>query len=130
MADASRGLPYHHLVNVAQGHVNGDNYVAARAAVINVHHKHPLAALWDDGTTSSSDGQYFRAGGRASGGLDVNAKYGIDPGAVFYTHVSGRYGPSDVAGVCAPICEGAEERRSWLRQSRKLRPGRRCGSCR
>ena len=55
--------------------------------------QHPLAAPWDDGTTSSSDGQYFRAGGRASGGRDVNAKYGIDPGVVFYTHVSGRYGP-------------------------------------
>lgn len=58
-----------------------------------MHHKHKLAALWDDGSTSSSDGQYFRAGGRASSGRDVNAKYGIDPGAVFYTHVSGRYGP-------------------------------------
>ena len=93
MADASRGLTYHHLVNVAQWHINDDNYVAARAAIINAHHKHPLAALWDDGTTSSSDGQYFRAGGRASGGRDVNAKYGIDPGAVFYTHDSGRVRP-------------------------------------
>lgn len=93
MADASHGLTYHHLVNVAQWHINDDNYVAARAAIVNAHHKHPLAALWDDGTTSSSDGQYFRAGGHASGGRDVNAKYGIDPGAVFYTHVSGRYGP-------------------------------------
>ena len=92
MADASRGLTYHHLVNVAQWHINDDNYVAARAVIINAHHKHPLAALWGDGTTSSSDGQYFRAGGRASGGRDVNAKYGIDPGAVFYTHDSGQYG--------------------------------------
>ena len=31
MADASRGLTYHHLVNVAQWHINDDNYVAARA---------------------------------------------------------------------------------------------------
>jgi TnpA family transposase len=93
MADASHRLTYHHLVNVAQWHINDDNYVAARALIVNAHHKHPLSAVWDDGTTSSSDGQYFRAGGRASGGRDVNAKYGIDPGAVFYTHVSGRYGP-------------------------------------
>ena len=62
MADASRGLTYHHLVNVAQWHISDDNYVAARAAIINTHHKHPLAALWEDGTTSSSDGQYFRGG--------------------------------------------------------------------
>ena len=68
MADASYGLTYHHLVNVAQWHINDDNYVTARAAIVNAHHKHPLAALWDDGTTSSSDGQYFRAGGRAAAG--------------------------------------------------------------
>jgi hypothetical protein len=54
MADASRGLTYHHLVNVAQWHIGDDNYVAARAAIINAHHKHPYAAIWDDGTTSSS----------------------------------------------------------------------------
>lgn len=77
MADASRGLTYHHLVNVAQWHISDDNYVAARAAIINAHHKHPMAAIWDDGTTSSSDGQYFRAGGRAGPGGAVNAKYGI-----------------------------------------------------
>jgi TnpA family transposase len=52
-----------------------------------------MAAIWDDGTTASSDGQYFRAGGRAGAGGAINAKYGIDPGFVFYTHVSGRYSP-------------------------------------
>jgi len=93
MADASRGLSYHHLVNVAQWHISDDNYVAARAAIINAHHKHPYAAIWDDGTTSSSDGQYFRTGGRAAGAGNVNAKYGIDPGGVIYTHVSGRFSP-------------------------------------
>ncbi len=93
MADASRGLTYHHLVNVAQWHISDDNYVAARAAIINAHHKHPYAAIWDDGTTSSSDGQYFRTGGRAASAGNVNAKYGIDPGGVLYTHVSGRFGP-------------------------------------
>jgi hypothetical protein len=74
MADASRGLSHHHLVNVAQWHISDDNYAAARAAIVNVHHRHPMAAIWDDGTTSSSDGQYFRAGGRASQGGAVNAK--------------------------------------------------------
>jgi hypothetical protein len=46
MADASRALSYHHLINVAQWHVSDDNYVAARAAIINAHHRHPMAALW------------------------------------------------------------------------------------
>jgi TnpA family transposase len=105
MADASRGLSYHHLVNVAQWHISDDNYVAARAAIINAHHRHPMAAVWDDGTTSSSDGQYFRAGGRAGPGGAVNAKYGIDPGVVLYTHVSGRYGPFHTKVITATMSE-------------------------
>jgi TnpA family transposase len=105
MADASRGLGYHHLVNVAQWHIGDDNYVAARAAIVNAHHRHPMAAIWDDGTTSSSDGQYFRAGGRAGPGGSVNAKYGIDPGAVLYTHVSGHYGPFYTRVISATMSE-------------------------
>jgi hypothetical protein len=77
MADATRGLGYHHLVNVAQWHIGDDNYVAARAAIVNAYHKSPMAPIWNDGTTSFSDGQHFRAGGRASAGGFVNAKYGI-----------------------------------------------------
>jgi TnpA family transposase len=102
---ASRALSYHHLINVAQWHVSDDNYVAARAAIINAHHRHPMAALWGDGTTSSSDGQYFRAGGRAGPGGVINAKYGIDPGAVLYTHVSGQYGPFHTKVLAATMSE-------------------------
>ena len=105
MADASRSLSYHRLVNVAQWHISDDNYLAARAAIINVHHRHPMAAIWDDGTTSSSDGQYFRAGGRAGPGGAVNAKYGIDPGVVLYTHVSGQYGPFHTRVISATMSE-------------------------
>ncbi|HJU16759.1 MAG TPA: Tn3 family transposase [Stellaceae bacterium] len=105
MADASHGISYHHLVNVAQWHISDDNYVAARAAIINAHHKHPMAAVWDDGTTASSDGQYFRAGGRAGAGGAINAKYGIDPGFVFYTHVSGRYSPFYTQVIAATVSE-------------------------
>ena len=105
MADASRGLGYHHLVNVAQSHISDDNYVAARAAIINTHHRRPMAAIWDDGTTSSSDGQYFRAGGRAGAGGSINAKHGIDPGAVIYTHVSGHYGPFYTRVISATMSE-------------------------
>jgi TnpA family transposase len=105
MADASRGLGYLHLVNVAQWHISDENYIAARAAIINAHHNHPMASIWDDGTTSSSDGQYFRAGGRAEAGGSVNAKYGINPGAVLYTHVSGGYGPFYTRVISATMSE-------------------------
>lgn len=102
MAGASHGISYHHLINVAQWHISDDNYVAARAAIINMHHKHPMAAIWDDCTTASSDGQYFQTGG-ASG--SVNAKYSIDPGFVVYTHVSGHYGPFYTRVFSATISE-------------------------
>jgi TnpA family transposase len=105
MADASHGISYHHLVNVAQWHVSDDNYVVARAAIVNAHHKHPLAAIWDDGTTASSDGQYFRAAGRGSASGAVNAKYSNDPGFVVYTHVSGRYSPFHTRVIAATVSE-------------------------
>jgi TnpA family transposase len=105
MADASHDISYHHLVNVAQWHVSNDNYVAAHAAIVNAHHKHPMTAIWDDGTTASSDGQYFRAGGRAGVGGAINAKYGIDPGFVFYTHVSGLYSPLHTQVIAATVSE-------------------------
>jgi TnpA family transposase len=105
MADASHGMRYHHLVNVAQWHLSDDNYVAARAAIVNAHHQHPMAVIWDDGTTASSDGQYFRAGGRAGVGGAVNAKYGIEPGFVVYTHVSGQYSPFHTRVLAATVSE-------------------------
>ena len=105
MADATRGLSYHHLVNVAQWHISEDNYASARAAIVDAHHKHPLAAIWGDGSDSSSDGQYFRAGGRAGPGGAVNAKYGIDPGVVLYTTHSGQYGPMHTRVISATASE-------------------------
>ena len=105
MADASRGLNYHRLVNVAQWHITEDNYASARAAIINAHHRHPMASLWGDGTASSSDGQYFRSGGRAGPSGDVNAKYGIDPGVSLYTHVSDQYGPFHTRALTATTSE-------------------------
>ena len=105
MADASRGLNYHRLVNLAQWHIIEDNYAAARAAIVNAHHRHPMASLWGDGTASSSDGQYFRSGGRAGPSGDVNAKYGIDPGVSLYTHVSDQYGPFHTRALTATTSE-------------------------
>ena len=44
------------------------------------------------GITSSSDGQFFRAGDRAAARSDVNLHYGSEPGAKFYSHLSDQYG--------------------------------------
>ncbi|HHU2562643.1 TPA: Tn3 family transposase, partial [Escherichia coli] len=61
--------------------------------LVNHQYRHAFAAHWGDGTTSSSDGQRFRAGGRGESTGHVNPKYGSEPGRLFYTHISDQYAP-------------------------------------
>ena len=88
MADASQGISYAQLAWTHSWYLSDENYRSALATIINAHHALPLAAAWGAGTTSSSDGQYFRAGRRGGGHGSINAKYGADPGMLFYTHLS------------------------------------------
>src|SRR3546814_231269 len=74
-------------------HISEAAYGEALGRLINAHRTMPLAALWGDGTTSSSDGQQFHAGGRGAAIGDINARSGNEPGVAFYTHVSDRYDP-------------------------------------
>jgi hypothetical protein len=62
MADASQGISYAQLAWTHSWHMSDENYRGALATIINAHPALPLAAAWGAGTTSSSDGQYFRAG--------------------------------------------------------------------
>ena len=61
--------------------------------------------VWGDGTTSSSDGQFFRAGGRGEALGDVNARHGNEPGVAFYTHVSDQFGPFHTKVIAATASE-------------------------
>lgn len=54
--------------------------------------RHPHSRLWGNGTTSSSDGQFFRASHRAARRGDINLHYGSEPGSKFYSHLSDQYG--------------------------------------
>lgn len=65
----------------------------ALASLVNAQFSQPFAEHWGDGTTSSSDGQRFKAGGRAESTGHVNPKYGSEPGRLFYTHISDQYAP-------------------------------------
>ena len=58
---------------------------AALACLVDAIHAHPFSRIWGDGDTSSSDGQFFRAGGHGEARADYNAKYGSEPGVKFYT---------------------------------------------
>jgi len=65
--------------------------------------KQPFAAYWGEGTTSSSDGQRFRAGGRGEASGQINARYGGEPGVLFYTHLSDQYAPFHTQVINATV---------------------------
>jgi len=105
MAEASQGVTPDQLVWTRSAYIAPDNYKAALARIIDAHHSLPIAAVWGQGTSSSSDGQFFRSGKRGSGAGDFNAKYGVDPGFSFYTHVSDQHGPYHVTVISAATHE-------------------------
>lgn len=105
MAEASQGVTPDQLVWTKAAYIASDNYQAALARIIDAHHALPIAAVWGQGTTSSSDGQFFRSGKRGSGAGDFNARYGVDPGFSFYTHVSDQHGPYHATVISAATHE-------------------------
>ena len=101
MAAASQGVTRDQLIWVADAYIRPETYKAALGRIIDAHHRLPVAALWGAGTTSSSDGQFFRSGKRGETAGDINARYGADPGLGFYTHVSDQHAPYNVRVMSA-----------------------------
>ena len=87
------GVTYAQLDRQQASHIRDETYSAALAELVNAQHAHSFAAHWGDATTSSSDGQRFRAGSHAESTGHVNPKYGTEPGRMIYTHVSDKYSP-------------------------------------
>jgi TnpA family transposase len=101
MAAASQGVTRDQLIWIADAYIRPETYKAARARIINAHHALPIATIWGDGTTSSSDGQFFRSAKRGDAAGDINARYGHDPGVSFYTHLSDQHGPYSIKVMSA-----------------------------
>jgi len=80
MANASQGVTYAQLAWTHNWYLSEENYRAALATIVDAHHHLPFARHWGDGSASSSDGQFFRAGHKRAGASEVNAKYGCEPG--------------------------------------------------
>src|SRR3546814_4448861 len=72
-------------------YLSDENYRAALARIIDAHHGQSFAKHWGDGSTSSSDGQFFGAGRVRGGASEVNAKYDAEPGVKIYTHLSDHF---------------------------------------
>ena len=93
MAESSPGASYSKLSWLQAWHVRDETYSSGLADLVNAQTGHAFAANWGDGSTSSSDGQRFRAGGRAESTGHVNPKYGTEPGKMIYTHIADNYAP-------------------------------------
>jgi TnpA family transposase len=105
MAEASHGVTRDQLVWTADTYIRPETYQAARWRGSSTPTIGWIAALWGAGTTSSSDGQFFRSGKRGGIAGTVNARYGVDPGFSFYTHVSDQNGPYFVRVISAATHE-------------------------
>lgn len=93
MAESCPGTTYAKLTWLQAWHIRDETYSAGLAELVNAQLYQPFAAHWGDGTTSSSDGQNFKAGGRGQFAGQVNLKYGQEPGVQFYTHINDQYAP-------------------------------------
>ncbi len=63
MAESCPGTTYAKLSWLQAWYIREETYRGALAELVNAQGRQPFAAWWGDGTTSSSDGQRFRAGG-------------------------------------------------------------------
>ncbi|CDZ86639.1 transposase [Citrobacter koseri] len=93
MAESCPGTTRALLENIQAWYIHDETYSAALAELVNAQKSRPLAALWGDGSISSSDGQNFRVGSHGRYAGQVNLKYGQEPGVQFYTHISDQYSP-------------------------------------
>jgi TnpA family transposase len=107
MARSSKVFSHSKLLWIAEWHVRDETYQAALACLVDAIHAQPLTKIWGDGDASSSDGQFFGAGGHGEGRADYNGKYGSEPGVKFYTHVSDRYAPFHTKVIAANASEAA-----------------------
>ncbi|EJU0637217.1 Tn3 family transposase [Salmonella enterica] len=107
MATASKGISTHQISWLRLFHARPESYRAAQACVTDAHARHPHALLWGDGTTASSDGQFFRASDRAAKRGDVNLHYGSEPGTKFYSHLSDQYGYFSILPISPTESEAA-----------------------
>lgn len=107
MAGASKGISAHQIGWMRTFHARSETYRAAQAAITDAHTCHPHSRLWGNGTTSSSDGQFFRVSDRAAKRGDINLHYGSEPGSKFYSHLSDQYGYFSILPISPTESEAA-----------------------
>ena len=107
MAEACSIASLGQLAWTADWHIRDETYALALRRLIDQQQREPLAAMFGGGFASSSDGQFFRAGGFGRDASSINAHYGDEPGVKFYTHLSDRYAPFHTKVIAATASEAA-----------------------
>ncbi len=105
MAEASNIASLGELSWMSDWHIRDETYGLALRRLINHQQREPLAAVFGDGTASSSDGQFFQAGGPGRDSGRQNAHYSLKSGFKAYTHLSDRYGPFYTKLIAATASE-------------------------
>ena len=93
MAEACSVATLGQLAWTSDWHIREETYALAPQRLVNQQQREPFAAMFGSGGASSSDGQFFQAGGFGHDASRFNAHYGQKPGFKVYTHISDRYAP-------------------------------------
>ena len=86
-------------------HIREETYALALRRLVDQQQREPFAAIFGGGTSSSSDGQFFQAGGFGRDAGRENAHYGHRAGFKFYTHLSDRFAPYFTKVIAATASE-------------------------
>ena len=103
MAEACPGSSYSKLSSMQVWHIREETYKQAQAAITNAQHQQKITKYWGEGSSSSSDGQRFKAGGRNERAASINPKYGSDPGVIYYSHTSDLYASFNIKVITSNI---------------------------
>ncbi len=93
------------LAWTADWHIRDETYALALRRLIDQQQCEPFAAIFGGGAASSSDGQFFQAGGPGRDAGRLNAHYGQQPGFKVYTHLSDRFAPFHSRLIAATASE-------------------------
>src|SRR5437764_10852620 len=80
MAEACTIASLGQLAWAADWHIRDETYALALRRLVDHQQREKLAAIFGGGFASSSDGQFFQAGGLGRDAGRLNAHYGDDPG--------------------------------------------------
>lgn len=105
MAEACSVASLGQLAWTSDWHIREETYALALRRLVNQQQREPFASAFGSGAATSSDGQFFPAGGFGRDAGRRNAHYGPKPGFKVYTHLSDRYGPFFTKLIAATASE-------------------------